>query len=107
MRQDFRLQCLPRRMFEEGVTGLKFPRLGHLADPEDNRSTIRAHLELSSLRSKQVQQSRWTFVFRLHAGFRKNDVGAKKLRHIVLHHLACALRLSTVKRQPELVEPLT
>src|SRR5213593_3995373 len=49
MRQDFRLQCLPRRMFQEGVTGLEFPRLRYLADTEDNRSTIRSRLELSSL----------------------------------------------------------
>src|SRR5262249_13384666 len=25
MRQDFRLQCLPRSMFQEGVTRLEFP----------------------------------------------------------------------------------
>src|SRR5436309_7609196 len=106
MRQDLRLQCLPRRMFQEGVTRLELPRLGYLADTEDNRSTIGAHLELSSLRSEQVQQSRWTFVLRLHARFRKNDVGAEKLRHIVFHYFACALRLSTVKRKAELIQPL-
>src|SRR5438552_18267664 len=107
MRQDFRLQSFPRRMFQEGITGLEFPRFRHLADPEDNRSTIRAHLELSSLGSKQVQHSRWTLVLRLHARFRKDDVGPKNLCYIVFHHLACALGLSTVKRQPELVKPLS
>src|SRR5215831_10327434 len=105
MRQDFRLQCLPRRMFQEGVTRLELARLRYFADPEDNRPTIRTHLELSSLRSKQVQQSRWTFVLRLYARFRKNDVGAEKLRHIIFHHLERTLCLSTIKRQPELIEP--
>src|SRR5437870_4468832 len=84
-----------RRMFQEGITGLEFPRFRHLADPEDNRPAIRAHLELSRLGSKQVQHSRWTLVLRLHARFRKNDVGPKNLRHIVFHHLACTFRLST------------
>src|SRR5438876_9001366 len=103
MRQDFQLQCLPRRMFQEGVTRLELPEFRNLSDAEHDRSPIGAHLELSSLRSKQIQPSRWTFVLRLHTRFRKNDVGAEKLRHIVFHHLACAFRLSTVKRQPELI----
>ena len=75
-------------MFQEGVTRLELARLRYLADPEDNRSTIGADLELSSVGSEQVQKSRWTFVRRLHTRFRKNDVGSEKLGYVIFHHLA-------------------
>src|SRR5215468_10221599 len=105
MRQDLGLQCLPRRMFQEGITRLELARLGSFPDAKNNRSPIGSHLELSSFRSEQIQESGWAFVLRLHARFRKNNVGAEKFRDVVFHHFACAFCLSTVKRQPELIEP--
>src|SRR5215468_6355716 len=105
MRQDLGLQCLPRRMFQEGITRLKLAGLGDFSDAKNNRASIGSHLELSSVRSEQIQKSGWTLVLRLHARFRKNNVGAEKVRDVVFHHFACAFCLSTVKRQPELIEP--
>src|SRR2546428_10698670 len=92
-------------MFDQRITRLELSVFRNVTDAENNRSVVRSNLELARFRPEQIQKSRWPLVFGLHARFRKDDIGAEILGHIIFHYLACALRLCAIEGQAELIQP--
>src|SRR5438552_3655457 len=92
-------------MFDQRVTRLELPVFRNVTDSEDNRPIVGSNFELPRFRPKQIQKSRWPLILGLHARFWKNDVRAEVFGDVILHYLACTLRLRAVECQAELIQP--
>src|SRR5579872_1459758 len=97
-RQDFKLDGIIRRMFDERVAGLELKLAREFADAQHDRPTEPAALAEDRVHGDRRLQAR------LHRTFRENDIGVEQLRHILLHDLEGTFSLRLVKGKQELVE---